>query len=478
MKRFWFCFLILFCLACASGALAAEILVDPENADAYPTISEALAAAQEGDTIVVHGGTYSHETENFPLEISRKLEIRAAEGEDVLLRGAPFQTVFRVTAEGVALRGMDVEFLRYGVLCLADGLTIEDCSFDLYNDTYRVSSCGVWLAGAKHCTVRDCDFVRCGLSMAGPPISESSAGKPVLTALFEIGEDKEFFTSHIVENNRVNGKPMYYYACEAEVVAPQDAGELIAVDCGHVVIDGLDISESSMGLIVAHCDRVEVTNTTADRCGLFGVYLTYIGGGRMENVRVTNTNHGIDLRAVQSLEVNDCHADQCDQGIFLSWAEECLVTNCSSNGGKAGYFLACGHHNLLVNCVAEADENALDVENEEELHVLDCTFRKNTVASVRLNNTTGLLAGNLFEDNWVGIISYGKVPQNICGNRFVRTGSCDLYLLNPTESIIANNILEESGKVSVQLEGVRSNVLFVENACDGEWVDHSTDAAL
>jgi len=304
-------------------------------------------------------------------------------------------------------------------------------------------------------------------------VSEQSEGKPVLTALFEIGEDKEFFTSHIVKGNLVNGRPLYYYACEDEVAAPKDAGGLIAVDCGHVVIDGLNIAESSMGLIAVHCARVDMHNTSADACGLFGVYLAYIGSGRLENVTVYNTNHGIDLRAVQSLEISGCSAYGCDQGIFLSWAEECLLTDCVSNKGKAGYFLACGDHNLMVNCTAEGDENALDVENELNLQVIGNTFRNNTVASIRLNNTTGVFANNLFEDNWVGFISYGKAAQNIYGNYFLRTGSCDMYLLNPAESVIACNHMEESRQVSVQIEGTMQDVIFFENIYDGEWVDHS-----
>lgn len=472
MKRIWALFLFILCLG-ASAALADEIIVNPADDGVYATITDALAAAQDGDVILIHGGTYTHDTEAFPLIVDKRVEITACEGEQVVLRGGRFQTIFRVTAEDVTLRGMDMELLRYGVLALADRLTVEDCSFNLYDTTYRVSSCGVWLAGAKHCRVAACEFIRCGLSMAGPPISESSAGKPVLTALFEIGEDKEFFTSHTVENNIVNGGPLYYYACEDLVVAPKDAGQLIAVDCRDVRIDGLNIAEGSMGLIAAHCDRVELTNTVADSCGLFGVYLAYIGGGRLENVVVSNTNHGIDMRVVQSLEVSNCHTVACDQGIFFSWAEECYATNCSAKDGKAGFFLACGDNNLLANCVMENNENALDVEKEWNLHVIDSTFRRNKVASVRLNDCTGVFANNLFEDNWVGFISYGGVPQTIYGNRFVRTGSCDLYLRNPVQCIIAGNLMEDSRRTSLQVEGTVEDSLFIGNLCSGDVIDHS-----
>ena len=465
--------LLLFLLPGISCAAEEEIHVNPQDPSACATLTEAMAVAAEGDVIILHEGTYTYETETYPIVVDKRVEIRAAQGENVLLRGKRYQAVLRVEAEGVVLQGLDVEFLRYGVLALADGLTVEACRFTLYDPAYRVSSCGVWLAGARHCRVSGCEFVRCGLSMAGPPISESTGNKPVLTALFEIGEDKAYFTSHTVENNLVNGRPLYYFVCQDEVVAPTDAGGLIIADCGHVTIDGLTIAEGSMGIIVAHCAYVEMRNTTADACGLFGVYLTYIDGGKLENVRVTNTNHGIDMRVVQSLEVRNCHTVACDQGIFFSWGMNCLAVDCSARDGKAGFFLAAGNYNVLMNCLAEANENALDVENENNLQVIGNTFRRNKTASIRLNNVTGVFANNLFEDNWVGFISYGRVPQNIVGNRFVRTGGCDIYLLNPTDSIIAGNTMEGSA-ISVQLVGTVENVIFTGNEYDGAWVDNTT----
>lgn len=473
MKRF-ILLVLMFVLAILSSAMADEMHVNPQDASAYATLTDALAEAQDGDVIIVHSGTYTYETESFPLMVNKQVEIRAEQGADVLLRGTRYQTVLRIETEGVVLQGLGVEFLRYGVLALADELAVENCRFTLYDPAYRVSSCGVWLAGAKHCRVADCEFVRCGLSMAGPPISESTGNKPVLTALFEIGEDKEYFTSHSVENNMVNGKPLYYYFGEEEVIAPADAGGLIVADCERVVIDGLDIAESSMGIIAAHCAHVEMRNTTADACGLFGVYLAYIDGGKLENVRVSNTNHGIDMRVVQSLEVVDCHTIACDQGIFFSWAMECLVKDSSARDGKAGFFLACGNHNLILNCIAQSNENALDVENENNLQVLSNTFTQNKVASIRLNNVTGVFADNHFEDNWVGIISYGRVSQNICSNHFSGTGACDLYLLNPCTSIIAGNTMQSS-KVSIQIEGEMQDVIFSGNQYDGELIDHSID---
>ena len=85
----------------------------------------------------------------------------------------PFQSILEITAENVRIENVRFELLRYGIKNLADGLTVENCDFALADETYRVSSCGLWLAGAYNCTVRDCRFHRLRNScVAGPPLSE------------------------------------------------------------------------------------------------------------------------------------------------------------------------------------------------------------------------------------------------------------------------------------------------------------------
>ena len=73
-------------------------------------------------------------------------------------------------------------------------------------------------------TLRRCAFTGCGVSLAGPPLSESSRGKPALTGLFEVGEETAYFTSHTIEDCTVNGKTLFYAASQDSVTVPEDAG--------------------------------------------------------------------------------------------------------------------------------------------------------------------------------------------------------------------------------------------------------------
>ena len=45
-----------------------------------------------------------------------------------------------------------------------------------------------------------------------------------------------------MEGNTVDGKPIYYYGWENDVVVPEDAGQVILGCCQNCVVQNLDIS--------------------------------------------------------------------------------------------------------------------------------------------------------------------------------------------------------------------------------------------
>ena len=167
-------------------------------------LTDALILCADGDVITLSTGTYTPEHEEFPLTITKTVTLRPAEGAEPVIDAPPFQAAFRVEADGVRLEGLEIRFRRTGIYALGNDMTLENCRIALAEPAWRTSSCGVWCGGIYRMTVRDCAFTGCGISLAGPPLSESSKGKPVLTGLFEVGEDIQYFTSHVIENCTVN----------------------------------------------------------------------------------------------------------------------------------------------------------------------------------------------------------------------------------------------------------------------------------
>ena len=367
--------------------------------------------------------------------------------------------------------------------CFADNeldkirpVDLTDCLFILADEAYRVSSCGVWMAGVRNCSITGCDFSGCGVCMAGPPLSERSKELPVLTGLFEVGEDTAFFTSHTLKDNLINGKPLYYFVNETNLSVQKDAGGVIAALCENVAAEGIDVSDSSMGLQLIHCGNVRVERVTADRCGIFGIYLAKDSGGTVKNVVCRESNHGIDLRADKNMIVNGCETSNCEQGVFLSHSSDCIVDDCRIQNCGNGFFIAGGTGNQLSESFVEGNDNGVYVQGEKNMLVCGNEITGNTVAGVRFLRSNGQVADNNIHDNQTGVLAAEDNPLTLWRNSFSGNASAGLFMKDIASGKITSNDFGSTEKVFMELDGEIAQTLIFGNTFHGgvnRIIDHT-----
>ena len=461
MKRLILITAVLILLAVLPAACAETLHAAPGQM----TLTEALEACGDGDIIELAGGTYAEPAEAFPLTVTKAVTIRAAEGASPVIESPTFKAAVRVEAGGVTLQGLDIRFLRTGIYAIGDDMTMENCRITLADPIWRTSSCGMWCGGIYRMTLKDCEFTGCGVSLAGPPLSEKSANLPKLTGLFEVGEDEAFFTSHTIEDCKVNGKPLFYAVCLDEVTVPEDAGEIICCGCGDVTIRNADVSDGSMGTVLAYNRNTTVDNCTADRCGVFGIYIAKSGGGTLDGCSAAETNHGLDLRASRNFILRNCSATDCDQGLFFSGMVNSAMIDCTVTGTGQGFFMAGGRGSMLAGCTATECENGYNLQKEGHVLMTGCTAEKCTVCGVRLDATPTAFTGNTLRGNWTAMMAYDSA-FDIADNRFEDNECCSLYLRDIGYSRFTGNVFTGSKKASVQAEGTLGGSLWLGNELD------------
>ncbi|MGN0745376.1 MAG: right-handed parallel beta-helix repeat-containing protein [Aristaeellaceae bacterium] len=457
MRKLIWMALLLWLLPLAAGA--ETLRASPEGL----SLTEALALCADGDVIELAEGVYTEPGEAFPLTVGRRVTIRAARGASPVIDAPAFKAALRVEAEGVVLQGLDIRFRRTGIYAIGSDMTVEDCSLSLADEGWRTSSCGMWCGGIERMTLRGCDFTGCGVSLAGPPLSGSSKGKPALTGLFEVGEEVAYFTSHTIENCTVNGKPLFYAVSQDAVTVPENAGQVICCDCDEVVARGVDVSDGSMGMVLVYNRHITLEGCRADRCGVFGIYAAKCDGGTLTGCMAEETNHGLDIRASRAMLLKECTAANCDQGMFFSMVEDSAMVDCHVSGTGQGYFMAAGRGNTLTGCVASACENGFSLQKEGPVLMSGCTAEGCTVCGVRLDATPTAFAHNTLRNNWVGVMAYGEASFDLVDNLFEDTGCCGLYLRDIGFSRISGNRFTGGEGCSVQAVGTLGGSVWVGN---------------
>lgn len=431
-------------------------------------LTETLAGAKDGDILELADGCYAEPEESFPLTVATGVTIRPQEGAHPVVDAPAMKAAFWVEADGVTIQGLEIRFRRTGLYLIGDNATVEDCSILLADPAWRTSSCGAWMGGICGAAFRNCAFTGCGIAVAGPPLSETSHLVPVLTGLFEVGESRDFFTTHTITDCTVNGKPLFYAVGQEYVVAPEDAGEILIADCAQVLVRNADVSQASMGMEILYCGNVRVENSRADECGVFGIYLAKLDEGLVTECSARGTNHGIDIRASRNVTVQNSRADACDQGIFFSRVDCGLVKDCVVTSTGQGYFFAGGNHCQIYRCEAVNCENGMNIQKENDMLITDCTLRGCSICAARLDGSPTIFADNLLEDNWVAVMAYGPVTFNLVGNTIRGSGSCGLYLRDIAYSRITGNTITESAGRSVEAYGEMNETLMTSNALDKE----------
>lgn len=418
-------------------------LIDPAAA-VFESISEAVAASQEGDVIILSPGQYDGSKEQFPIIIDKPITIISLEGSGVTrIKGSPLSTVFRITGPDVAIRGVTVEHLGRGLIVTGDGFSLRDSSIELGADQYRTSSCGIWLAGAREAKIIGNQFKKCGLCIAGDPISENSVNTTVLTGLFEVGKDLSYFNTHTVVGNTVNGKPLFFGAGLANLSLTADFGQIILVDCRDIKIADVFMAEASIALQVIHSNNILIINSEFRENGIFGVYLAYSTDCYLEGLSCVDNNHGFDLRAVHNTQVKGSEALNCWQGVFFSDAVHNQITGLEIKGNGRGICFFGSAENVIEGNIIADNNIGCYLQNAPANLIRENQILRNRQSGVRLygESSGNGVEGNLIAHNGSGVLAVDTSGIDLRGNIIKENNIAGAYLANSALITLFSNQL-------------------------------------
>ena len=259
----------------------------------YSKIQDAINDAEDGYTIIVYNGTYY---EN--IIIDKSINLLGRDRNNTIIDANYRGDVVRIKKDNVKISGFTIRnseknFEKAGIVIQnADYVIIENNIIENNGDQ------GIKIFSSNYDTIKNniiSNNVYYGIYMYNS-IGNIIVNNSFINDGLVIREGSYMYFVHKIENNRVNGKPLYYYVNENNLSIPRDAGQLILVNCSYMRIDNFSISNTSIGIEIAYSSFIQLFNNNFSHNNLNGIRLYYSENNKIfTNILSKNGWGGLSL---------------------------------------------------------------------------------------------------------------------------------------------------------------------------------------
>lgn len=110
------------------------------------------------------------------------------------------------------------------------------------------------------------------------------------------GIKREHFI-HYFRNNIINGKPLFYLFNKSNIKLEGEAGQIILAYCKNVVIDGVKINSTDIGIEIIKCSNISIFNCIINE-NIEGIYLVEGDHIKISRNILKSNEIGIDIALV------------------------------------------------------------------------------------------------------------------------------------------------------------------------------------
>ncbi|ASJ10001.1 hypothetical protein A3L12_01145 [Thermococcus sp. P6] len=305
--------------------------------DDYTTIQEAINNARPGDTIIVRDGTY-----NENVIVNKSITLKSENGPaNCIINGTGSGSVVTITADNVTIQGFTITgsgsgWGNGGVWVESSGNTISsnvitnngngiyldsssnnnitsnNITSNSGNGVYLDSSshnnitfnnitsnnwAGIWLRGSSNTTITSNNITSNGergiflyYSSYNIVTNNTMTNDGIVIEGYKI----EHWNTHVIENNTVNGKPVYYFKNRVGGNVPEDAGQVILANTTGMLIENLNISNTDVGIELGFSSNNTIKNSNITSNNREGIYLYYSSNNNITSNNITsNSGAGI-----------------------------------------------------------------------------------------------------------------------------------------------------------------------------------------
>jgi len=448
--------------------------------DDYATISLAVSASSEGDTILVKEGTYVES-----VTVDKTLTIKGENKETTVVDGNNIGPAFLIKGDNVKITGFKIRNVA-NPPPVSDsrgrlpGVHLLDAHGCVISENV-VAGCGkgVWIYGGSGNTVSNNAFSsnnygilieRSGDNfVSGNNASNgwggiwlfSSGGNKLRdnnmlnnTRTFGIsGEELSQFVNDIDLSNMVNDKKVYYLlnkeSLTIDPVSFPDLGALILVNCKDVTVQNLDMQNNHVGVHMVGAVNSTITYNAVGS-NTVGIWLQFSRDCVISRNNVTqNTDCGVRVDGSNNILVleNDVEQNGDDSQLITMVNSNNSTITGNTLENRLYYSLPCG--------IYLESSNYTNINNNSQ------TGTNGTLSGIVLKGSShNLIQSNTFTDSAPGIwIQEDSNYNNITENTFsTDNGSHGVSLYASYFNELSDNIINNF-HTGLELSNAENNII-------------------
>lgn len=370
--------------------------------DDYPTIQQGVEKANPGDKILVRAGIYK---ENIIINKERLLLQGENKYNTIIFGFNTKKDGFLINAKGVTIQGFTITNYKSDEKLFSQqaGIKIFSSNATIKENIIMDNEFGVEVyCQAYNLTIEDNEFIDDGLFLGNYLNSKNYS---ILTI--------DDFT-HNINNNTVNGRPLYYNINKNDFKVPTEAGQIILANCSNVTISDMFLSRNDFPIILAYCNNCVLENLTITQAS--GETLLFrCNNNTIQNNRISNIFKGICLEIESSnniIRYNEFTNNSVGISSFNSANNNSIYQNKVYNNKYYGIEIVSYHG-------GKQQDNIIK-QNELYNNKFGIVLRGKSINNIIQNNTItksniGILLENLSNEN---IIENNNFISNIIPSVF------------------------------------------------------------
>ncbi len=211
----------------------------------------------------------------------------------------------------------------------------------------------------------------------------------------------EYFNHTISTDNRVNGKPLYYFFNKNINIDGWEIGQLILVKCSGIVAN-ISISHTSYAIQLAHCSNVTIRDSVLNKNGQ-GISFKYSENNIVKYSEVSNntgTGCYLDIESSYNQIIKNTFSWN-DMGIF-DWGNNnnTIIGNIVNKNTIHGIYLHDTSFNIISDNIVTYNQYGIDLRYSENNTIIRNRIKSNTEYGMQITPSYSSSNNTIYHNNY------------------------------------------------------------------------------